>query len=67
MYYIFLCTLKDTFILLFNGYGMACYRPTIQPKSNKDNVITVAGQSYVDTEAGFLLNEDELLDKNKPV
>lgn len=27
----------------------------------------VAGQSYVDTEAGFLLNEDDLLDKNKPV
>lgn len=67
MYYIFLRALKDTYILLFNDYGMMCYRPTTQPKSDKDNVITVAGQSYVDTEAGFLLNEDELLDKNKPV
>ncbi|KAL5243227.1 hypothetical protein ACI65C_010637 [Semiaphis heraclei] len=29
--------------------------------------ITVAGQSYIDTEAGFLLNEDDLSDKNKPI
>ncbi|KAE9537277.1 hypothetical protein AGLY_006300 [Aphis glycines] len=37
--------------------------------SNKDksHQITVAGQSYVDTEAGFLLNEDDLSDKNKPI
>lgn len=29
--------------------------------------MTVAGQSYVDTEAGFLLNKDDLLDTNKQV
>lgn len=30
-------------------------------------MVVVAGQSYVDTEAGFLLDEDELTDKIKPV
>lgn len=39
----------------------------MQPKEDKNNVITVAGQSYLDTEAGFLLDEDDLSEKNKPV
>lgn len=43
------------------------WRPDVQPKEDKNNVITVAGQSYLDTEAGFLLDEDDLLEKNKPV
>ncbi|VVC32580.1 Putative DNA-binding domain,XPA, conserved site,XPA,XPA C- terminal,Zinc finger, XPA-type, conserved [Cinara cedri] len=41
-------------------------KPVKQAQSDK-NVVTVAGQSYVDTEAGFLLNEDDLSDKIKPV
>uniref|UniRef100_A0A2H8TKX6 DNA repair protein complementing XP-A cells n=1 Tax=Melanaphis sacchari TaxID=742174 RepID=A0A2H8TKX6_9HEMI len=47
-------------------------RSTVQPyqkpisKIDKSHQIRVAGQSYVDTEAGFLLNEDDLSDK-KPV
>lgn len=68
----------DNIILLYftskilygiNLYLTICtyYRPMVQPKSDKDNIVTVAGQSYVDTDAGFLLNEDDLLDKNKPV
>jgi len=38
-----------------------------QSKEDTSLQITVAGQSYVDSEAGFLLNEDEISDKNKPV
>lgn len=46
---------------------MCVWRPNAQPRPEKDNVVTVAGQLYVDTEAGFLLSEDDLSNKNKPV
>ncbi|CAI6350184.1 unnamed protein product [Macrosiphum euphorbiae] len=51
-------------------------RSTVQPyqkpilqqsKIDKSLQITVAGQSYVDTEAGFLLNEDDLSEKKNPI
>lgn len=52
-------------ILMINNF---CLRPVVhQSKVDKSHQITVAGQSYVDTEAGFLLNEDNLSDTNKPV
>jgi len=38
-----------------------------ESKVDKSLQITVAGQSYVDTEAGFLLDEDDLSEKKKPV
>lgn len=43
------------------------YQKPIVSNKDKSHQITVAGQSYVDTEAGFLLNEDDLSDKNKPI
>ncbi|XP_025416959.1 DNA repair protein complementing XP-A cells homolog isoform X2 [Sipha flava] len=44
-------------------------KPVVSQKVDQDNIITVtvAGQSYVDTEAGFLLNKDDLSDTNKQV
>ncbi|XP_050432233.1 DNA repair protein complementing XP-A cells homolog [Adelges cooleyi] len=43
-----------------------CQKPTVQPPTNKNSII-VAGQSYTDTEAGFLLNSEDLVEKPKVV
>jgi len=52
-------------LLIINVF---CWRPILhQSKVDKSLQITVAGQSYVDTEAGFLLNEDDLSEKKNPV
>lgn len=51
-----------------NNWGVCVYwRSAVQQKADKDNGVMVVGQSYLDTDAGFLLHEDDLLDKNKSV
>lgn len=42
------------------------HRSTLKSESSiASNAIVVAGQSYVDTEAGFLLNSDDSTPNNK--
>lgn len=53
--------------LIFNTLSVLRSRPVLPSNGVKEKVVTVAGQPYVDTEAGFLLDEDDVVDKNKTV
>lgn len=64
---IYLYPLKLFIRLLTINLCFVPYRPAVVDANKAKNVVTVAGQSYVDTEAGFLLNEQDLTNINKPV